>query len=134
MLLFVWIYWFRCLGTFCNYLGYLRGACHAIGVDAPPTGHAALRRAMVAIAKRQMFTTKEKHFIRRYRPACRSTMWPPFILLTECRPCVKELVREGLGQPSFSFSMLWLLAYTFMLRVPSEACGFRFLYMCAHNL
>ena len=53
-----WANTFRCLGTFSNYLRFLRGACHAVGVEAPPTGHPALTRAMQAIAKRQAFTQR----------------------------------------------------------------------------
>ena len=30
----------RCFGTFANYLGHLRGACHAMGCDAPLWGTA----------------------------------------------------------------------------------------------
>ena len=54
----IWSNLFRCVGTFCNYLGYLRGACCAIAVDAPPVGHPALRRCMNAIAKRQLYTER----------------------------------------------------------------------------
>ena len=53
-------------GTFGNYLSHLRGACHAMGFEAPPTGHPAMKRAMVAIAKRELFEAREKRFIDRY--------------------------------------------------------------------
>ena len=56
---------FRCFGTFANYLGDLRAACHALGHEAPPTGHPAIRRAMVAIAKREFFKPRPKLFIQR---------------------------------------------------------------------
>ncbi len=53
----------RCFGTFANYLGHLRGACYAIGCDAPPVGHAAIKRALIAIVKRELFSSKTKRFI-----------------------------------------------------------------------
>ncbi len=53
----------RCLGTFANYLGHVRAACHAIGCDAPPVGHTAIRRSMIAIVKRGMYKERAKMFI-----------------------------------------------------------------------
>ena len=50
-----WSSTFRCVGTFCNYLGHLRAACYAMDIDAPPVGHPALRRAMSSIVKRRYF-------------------------------------------------------------------------------
>jgi len=59
-----WQHFFiRCLGTFGNYLSYLRAACHAMGMEGPPVGHPALRRAMVAIVKRELFLPRPKLFI-----------------------------------------------------------------------
>ena len=55
----------RCIGTFGNYMSYLRAACLANGYDAPPVGHPAIRRAMVAVAKRELFTARPKMFIQR---------------------------------------------------------------------
>ena len=48
------------------------------------------------------------------------------------RHCLKELVRDALGkQVEFGYAMLWLFAYTFLLRVPSEV---RFIvYMLPHH-
>lgn len=56
----------RCFGTYANYLGHLRGACHALGLEAPPVGHPAIRRAMVAITKRELFKHRAKRFINKY--------------------------------------------------------------------
>ena len=53
----------RCFGTFSNYLGHLRGACHAMGFEAPPVGHTAIKRAMVAIIKRELHRPRSKRFI-----------------------------------------------------------------------
>ena len=55
----------RCIGTFGNYMSYLRAACLANGYDAPPVGHPAIRRAMVAVAKRELFTARPKMFVQR---------------------------------------------------------------------
>ena len=55
----------RCFGTFSNYLGHVRGACHALGFEAPPVGHGAIKRAMIAIVKRELTTPRPRHFIDR---------------------------------------------------------------------
>jgi len=60
-----WSNTFRCFGTFANYLGYLRAACHASGFEAPPVGHPAIRRAMVAIVKRELFRPRPKLFLQK---------------------------------------------------------------------
>ena len=56
---------YRCFGTFANYLGYLRSACHAMGFDATPVGHPAIKRAMCAIVKRELFVPRTKMFFPR---------------------------------------------------------------------
>lgn len=98
----VWSNTFRCLGTFGNYLGYLRKACYAVGCDAPPEREPALRQAMCAIAKRQLFTARPRMFIQRG-------------LLQRLVAAVGQNLEEQ------SFAMLWLVSYTFLLRLPSEA-------------
>ena len=55
----------RCLGTFSNYLGHVRGAGHALGLEAPPVGHQAIRRAMSGIAKRQLYEARPKLFLKK---------------------------------------------------------------------
>ena len=97
-----WSNTFRCVGTFCNYLGFLRGACCAISVAPPPVGHPALKRAMCSIAKRQLFTGRPKMFIQRFM--LRNIM-------------TAEIKKGAMG---LRHAMLWLVAYTFLLRVPSE--------------
>ena len=52
-------------GTFCNYLGYLRAACLALGEEAPPTADPAIKRAVSAIAKRELSEARPKMFIRK---------------------------------------------------------------------
>ncbi len=92
----------RCFGTYANYLGHLRGACLALGHEPPPVGHPAIRRAMVAITKRELFCSKERRFIDK---ACVTNM----VLAV-------QKAKEDMG-----FAMLWLISYSFLLRLPSEA-------------
>ena len=100
----------RCTGTFSNYLSYLRGACHALGVEAPPTDHPALRRAMLAVVKRDLYKARGKMFID--------------------RTYVANLMRAAEhDSEERRIAMLWLFAYSFLLRLPSEA---RILPLCAH--
>jgi hypothetical protein len=61
-----WLLSARCIGTFTNYLGHLRGACHALGFEAPPAGHQAVRRAMSGIAKGQLYEARPKMFPKKY--------------------------------------------------------------------
>ena len=56
--LVAWSNLFRCIGTFSNYLGYVRTACIAMDMPCPPAGDEALRRAKGAIVKRQLFTPR----------------------------------------------------------------------------
>jgi len=97
-----WANVFACSDTFSNYLTHLRGACHAMGFEAPPTRHPALSRAVVAILKRELFKARQKRFINR-------TMMANMV----------AGVRNG--REELHYAMLWLLAYTFLLRLPSEA-------------
>lgn len=97
-----WSNTFRCAGTFGNYLGYLRGACHALGYEAPLVGHPAIKRALIAIVKRASFKSRQKMFIGK----------------TFVTNMVAAVPR---GLEELSFAMLWLLTYVFLLRLPSEA-------------
>ena len=53
-----WSNLFRCVGTFANYVGYVRTACVALGLEMPPASDAALQRAKGAIVKRMLFTKR----------------------------------------------------------------------------
>lgn len=115
-----WSNTFQCLGTFGNYLSHLRGACHAIGCEAPPTGHPALRRAMIAITKRELFTAREKLFIDRFqflglcaRAVCHRTKFGRTIVCN----LVASAQKKGEGM---FYAALWLITYLFLLRLPSE--------------
>ena len=57
-LLLEWSHTFRCVGTFTNYLGYVRTACVAMDVEMAPAGHPALLHAKSAIVKRMLFSPR----------------------------------------------------------------------------
>ena len=97
----LWSHTFRCGGTFCNYLGYVRSVSLALGLDCPSADHPAIRRAVVAIVKRRMFTGRPRQSIGR----------------TLVR---NMLAAVGRGWTAPEHAMLWLVAYMFLLRVPSE--------------
>ena len=97
-----WANIFSCIGTFGQYLTQLRNACHAMGYQPPPACHPAISKAFVAIQKRQFHESKPKYFVRRW------------ILAN-----LVGMVRTG--QEQLSYAMLWLMAYSFLLRLPSEA-------------
>lgn len=97
-----WSLTFRCLGTFGNYLTHLRAACCAWGHPPPPVGDPVIKRAMNAVAKRQLHTPKPKLAIQR----------------TMLR---NMLDRDRHKEADMDHAMLWLMAYTWLLRVPSEA-------------
>jgi len=97
-----WSHTFQCVGTFCNYSGHLRSVCLALDVGMPSASDPAIRRAKVAIVKRMLFTPRPRMFLER------STV----------RNLVLAVDRQLETLP---FAMLWLAAYCFLLRVPSEA-------------
>ena len=118
-----WSNTFRCLGTFANYLGHLRCACHALGLDAPPVGHQTIKRAMAGIVKRQLHDPRPKVFITKCVPCCGAA-------LAAFGGCVYALVRSIVTNmvravqrelEEQSFAMLWLVSYLFLRRLPSEA-------------
>ena len=53
-----WSHTFRCVGTYSNYLGYVRSACLALGIEIAEAGHPALLRAKIAVTKRMLFTSR----------------------------------------------------------------------------
>ena len=54
----VWNHNFKCLGTVCNFLVYLRSACLAVDVVAPCADHPAIKRAKVTITKKMLHTPR----------------------------------------------------------------------------
>ena len=116
-----WSNLFRCLGTFANYVGHVRTACVALGLEMPPASDPALQRAKGAIVKRMLFTK------RCAAVSCVAHCFPPsacfhrprmFLQRTHVRNLIAAVAT---GVESEKFAMLWLMAYVFLLRVPSEA-------------
>ena len=99
-----WSHTFRCVGTFCNYLGYLRTACVALDISPPPVADPALHHAKVAITKRMLFSSRPR----------------PFIQHCLVRNMVSSASSLHLSH-EHGMAMLWLASYSFLLRVPSEA-------------
>ena len=98
----LWSLTFQCVGTFANYLGFLRGACIALVLEVPQVDHPAVKRAKVGIIKRMLFSPKPRMFLQ--------------------RTLVRNLVlRTNHAHIDWKFAMLWCVAYWFLLRVPSEA-------------
>ena len=98
-----WSLTFRCQGTYCNYVSHVRLGCYLADVDTAVFDHPAIRRAKAAVAKRAPQAGRQRHFIR--------------LCLLERLVALPEVRGEG-GAP---WRYLWLVAYTFLLRVPSEA-------------
>ena len=100
--LLAWSLHFRCAATFANYLGHVKVACLLVGASTDVFKREALGRAKSAIAKRQLFSPRRKLFLR--------------------LPAVEALATLAASRPALVvFGKLWILAYAFLLRVPSEA-------------
>ena len=98
-----WSVLFRCTGTFQNYLGYLRLACQLAKVSDGALVDRAVKRATVAIAKRGSFQSRPKQFIR--------------------LDLLNRMLFASHSQNAIwakDIAMLFLSAYVFLLRVPSE--------------
>jgi len=93
-----WSVTFRCSATFGNYLGYVRTACLMVEEPTEVFNHAALKRAKGSILKSNCFKPREKLFITR------------------------DLLVRMIGTSEDKLMMkLFVFAYAFLLRVPSEA-------------
>ena len=98
--------WRRHSGTFANYCGYVRTGCLLLGVDADVFDAPEIARAKRAIAARGLFTARPKMWIR--------------------REVLEKIVDWCDERPSFKeYGMLYLAAYAFLLRLPSEALPMR---------
>ncbi len=87
----------------------MKVACELLGVSIAVFAHPSLRRAKAAIAKRGQFVAREPMFVH-------MSMLQAMVPLMLQRPAERHML------------MLILAAYTFLLRVPSEA-----LPMAAHR-
>ena len=101
--LVAWSLTFRCHGTYCNYVSHVRLGCLLADVDTAVFDHPAIRRAKAAVDKRVPHASRQRHFIR--------------LCLLERLIALPEAREDG-GAP---WRYLWLFAYVFLLRVPSEA-------------
>jgi len=99
--LLAWSISFRCHGTFCNYLSYVQTACELLDVPTEVFSCRALKRAKVAITKRDQFVSRCSMFLR--------------------LPMVRSLMRLAVSDGCKRDAMLYLVSYVFLLRVPSEA-------------
>ena len=97
-----WSLTFRCPGTFANYVAHVRLGCLLAGACVAVFGHPAVKRAKAAVAKRGLHMPCSPQFVR--------------------LPLLERLVAgAGAGPDGRMWSLLWLLSYAFLLRVPSEA-------------
>ena len=65
--LLAWASMFRCKGTFCNYLGYVKVACLIEQADVAVFNRPAIRRAKEAVGKAGRLATRGKCWVRRAR-------------------------------------------------------------------
>ena len=94
-----WSNMFRAEGTFSNYLGHVKTGCMLVNAPIDILEGPVVKRAKLAIAKREQFVPREKQFVQ--RPLLVKVMW------------------YALKQHSAGMAMLFLASYVFLLRVPS---------------
>ena len=97
-----WAKLFRCKRTFSNYVGYVKTACLLVKADVAVFEHPAVARAKVAVEKSTRFEARSKLWIQRHLVEA---------MLAWCSVHGEKL----------RFAHLFLLSYSFLLRVPSEA-------------
>ena len=97
-----WSTVFRCKGTFDNYVSYVRVGCLLVGADVRVFDDPIVRRAKAAVRSRGDFVARPKLFIG-------MSVVARFVERGTCAIAVRP------------FAMLYLFAYVFLLRVPSEA-------------
>ena len=112
-----WSNVFRCKATFSNYLGYVRTGCLIVGVETDATRGEAVRRAKEAIAKRRHFVPRERLFVQR---AILVKVRLVFLLPVSSHLFSCQVMRCAEKLHGECAAMLFLAAYIFMLRVPSE--------------
>ena len=141
-----WSALFRCVGTFSNYLGYVRTGCLVVKCDTKvlyilaPVGAGwshvgcvaqvfddpALRRAKASVVKRGCFQPREKMFIQRCAPSGVLSLVGTCTRLFCCRAKVEALLRLAESHPRWKdCALLFLFSYIFLLRLPSEALPLR---------
>ena len=99
-----WSMLFQSPGTFANYLGYVRTACLLIGTQVDVFNEPAVRRAKVAIEKRNLRPARE----------------PKFIQVNVVAAIMRHVVARA-NQHYRIYALLYVITYVFLLRLPSEA-------------
>ena len=94
-----WSNLFRCRGTFVNYVSYLRVGCDVLGLDSSGMDGPLLKRAKEALKRREALP-REKKYVR--------------------ADLLKKLVAKAREEGDTAAAMLYVAAYTMLLRVPSE--------------
>lgn len=100
--LIAWSELFRCCDTYRNYLGYVHFACTLSGLPTVAFECRDIKRAHIAIRKRNNFVPRRKLFIQRALVG-------------------KLLSLVAKGKLAEEYAMLFLFTYVFLLRLPSEA-------------
>ena len=100
--LLAWSVCFRCRGTFSNYLSCVRTACHLVRVSDEAFTHHALRAAKISVEKRSGWVARKRLAIRE-------------------ELLVRIIDALMVFEQGKAFAMLFLTAYVFALRLPSEA-------------
>ena len=106
--LLAWSALFRSAGTFQNYVNYVRVGCDLLSVSAEACVHSSVKRAAGAIAKRKSFVPRKKMFIRGR-------------VVSELMGLPARGILRSCGDELFTAMHLFLVAYVFLLRLPSEA-------------
>jgi len=103
--LLAWSELFQSAGTFGNYIGHVRLGCQLLEVSCEALTDPLVGRAKASIAKRRAFTPRK----------------PLFLGQSRVRDILALGRLETSSQLLFHASMLFLTAYVFLLRLPSEA-------------
>ena len=75
----------------------------------------------MAIVKRELFQARAKMFIDRFLPMCVAALSVLTPCLLQLRIIVYNMVKAvEHGREELNLAMLWLITYTFLLRLPSE--------------
>ena len=118
--LLAWSHVFRCHDTYQNYVSHVKTACLLAGVCHAACNDTCTRRAKIAISKRGGFAKRMRLFIRRpllvrildFAKECAA-------LRMSGQSVLSATVRDS-RRPK-ELAMLFLAAYIFLLRLPSEA-------------
>ena len=98
--LVAWSSCFRCARTYQNYINHVRIGCEIMRVSSVATQSPIVKKAKVAIEKRGNFTRREPMFLG--------------------RDLTTKVMRLARREADTTEAMLYLAAFIFLLRVPSE--------------